>query len=255
MLVSLKERSCQAGEDADASVVTAVNCKELSDHDWQVGSDPEEAAAAVRELVNASVGMMNDESRGMMPGFFMSKIEEINKPPVLSWQAILKKYVGTIASSKVKTRTRLNRRQPNRFDISGEVADKVLKIVVAIDTSGSVDDDQIAVIFNEIFAILAKRKHEITVIECDSAVQRVYRVRNAGEIQKKVAGRGGTYFTPVIEFINNDKYFRDALLIYFTDGFGEDEIPKPKTYRNLWVILDNADNLSLKEPYGAKITL
>jgi len=255
MLASLKERSCQDGEATDPSIVTTANCKELSDHDWQMGNDPEEAAAAVRELVNASVGMMNDESRGMMPGFFMSKVEEINRPPVLSWKAILKKYVGTIATSKVKTRTRLNRRQPSRFDISGEVTDKVLKIVVAIDTSGSVDDDQIAVIFNEIFAILAKRKHEITVIECDSGIQRVYRARNAGEIQKKVAGRGGTYFTPVIEFINNDKYFRDALLIYFTDGFGEREIPKPRTYRNLWVVLDNAENLSLKEPYGTKITL
>ena len=36
----------------------------------------------------------------------------------------------------------------------------------------------------------------------------------------KVAGRGGTMFTPVIEYINKDKYFRDALLLYFTDGFG-----------------------------------
>ena len=255
MLTALKEQSEQSGEGMDASVVTAANCTGLSDHDWQVGNDPEEAAAAVRELVNASVGMMNDESRGMMPGFFMSKVEEINRPPVLSWQAILKKYVGTIASSKIKTRTRLNRRQPSRFDISGEVTDKVLKIVVAIDTSASVDDDQIAMIFNEIFAILAKRKHEITVIECDSEVQRAYRARNIGEIQKKVVGRGGTCFTPVIEFINSNKYFRDALLIYFTDGFGEREIPKPRTYRNLWVVLNDAENLSLKDPYGARITL
>lgn len=255
MLASLKERSCQDGEATGPSIVTTANCKELSDHDWQMGNDPEEAAAAVRELVNASVGMMNDESRGMMPRFFMSKVEEINRPPVLSWQAILKKYVGTIATSKVKTRTRLNRRQPSRFDISGEVTDKVLKIVVAIDTSASVDDDQISMIFNEIFAILAKRKHEITVIECDSQVQRVYRVRTIEDLQKQVAGRGGTCFTPAIEFINSNKYFRDALLIYFTDGFGEREIPKPRTYRNLWVVLDDAENLSLKEPYGTKITL
>lgn len=255
MLEKLKDRSCEPGESADTSVVTVANCDELSDHDWQTGEDPEETAAAVRELVNASVSMMNNESRGMMPGFFMCQVEAINKPPVLSWQSILKKYVGTIASSKIKTRTRLNRRQPNRFDISGEVADKVLKIVVAIDTSGSVDDDQIVTIFNEIFAILAKRKHEITVIECDSEIRRVYRARNAGEVKTKIAGRGGTCFTPVIEFINNDKHFRDALLIYFTDGFGERKIPKPRTYRNLWVVLDNAENLSLKESYGAKITL
>lgn len=242
-----------AGNSED--IVTAANCGSLSDHNWEAGSDPEDAQAAVRELINAAVDMMNDESRGLMPAHFMSQVELVNKPPVLSWQAILKKYIGTISVNKRKTRMRLNRRQPERFDLSGRVDDKVLKIVVAIDTSGSVDNRMIAQIFNEIFEILAKRKHEITVIECDAQVQRVYRVKNAGEIQKKVAGRGGTLFTPAIEYINNDKYFRDALLIYFTDGFGERTIPKPMTYRNLWVVFDDERHLSLKEPYGVVLKL
>ena len=222
---SVSGQQSEAGDE----IVTAANCGELTDHNWEAGDDAEDAQAVVREFVNAAVDMMNEESRGLMPAHFMSQVELINKPPVLSWQAILKKYVGTISANKRKTRMRLNRRQPERFDLSGRVDDKVLKIVVAIDTSGSVDDHMIAQIFNEIFAILAKRKHEFTVIECDAQVQRVYRAQNAGEIQKKVAGRGGTCFSPVIEYVNNDKYFRDALLIYFTDGFGEREIPKPKT--------------------------
>ena len=241
-------------EDGD-EIVTAANCGELTDHNWEAGDDAEDAQAVVREFVNAAVDMMNEESRGLMPAHFMSQVELINKPPVLSWQAILKKYIGTISANKRKTRMRLNRRQPERFDLSGRVDDKVLKIAVAIDTSGSVDDHMIAQIFNEIFAILAKRKHEITVIECDAQIQRVYRAKNAGEIQKKVAGRGGTMFTPAIEYINNDKYFRDALLIYFTDGFGEREIPKPKTYRNLWVVFDDERHLSVKEPYGVVLKL
>lgn len=242
------------GEPGD-EIITAANCGELSDHNWEAGDDAEDAQAVVREFVNAAVDMMNEESRGLMPAHFMSQVELINKPPVLSWQAILKKYIGTISANKRKTRMRLNRRQPERFDLSGRVDDKVLKIAVAIDTSGSVDDHMIAQIFNEIFAILAKRKHEITVIECDAQIQRVYRAKNAGEIQKKVAGRGGTMFTPAIEYINNDKYFRDALLIYFTDGFGEWEIPKPKTYRNLWVVFDDERHLSVKEPYGVVLKL
>ena len=246
--------SGQQSEDGD-EIVTAANCGELTDHNWEAGDDAEDAQAVVREFVNAAVDMMNEESRGLMPAHFMSQVELINKPPVLSWQAILKKYVGTISANKRKTRMRLNRRQPERFDLSGRVDDKVLKIAVAIDTSGSVDDHMIAQIFNEIFAILAKRKHEITVIECDAQVQRVYRAKNAGEIQKKVAGRGGTCFSPVIEYVNNDKYFRDALLIYFTDGFGEREIPKPKTYRNLWVVFDDERHLSVKEPYGVVLKL
>lgn len=246
--------SGQQSEDGD-EIVTAANCGELTDHNWEAGDDAEDAQAVVREFVNAAVDMMNEESRGLMPAHFMSQVELINKPPVLSWQAILKKYIGTISANKRKTRMRLNRRQPERFDLSGRVDDKVLKIAVAIDTSGSVDDHMISQIFNEIFAILAKRKHEITVIECDAQVQRVYRAKNAGEIQKKVAGRGGTMFTPAIEYINNDKYFRDALLIYFTDGFGEWEIPKPKTYRNLWVVFDDERHLSVKEPYGVVLKL
>lgn len=246
------------GDSSDGDgdkVVTAANCGKLKDHDWEAGADAEDAAASVKEFVNASFGMMNEESRGMMPGFFMSQVEKINKPPVLSWQAILKKYVGTITANKRKTRMRLNRRQPERFDLSGSVDDKVLKIVVAIDTSGSVSDNMIAEIFNEIFEILAKRKHDITVIECDSRVQRVYKAKNPSEIKMKVRGRGGTMFTPVINHINKDKYYRDALLIYFTDGYGEYEIPRPRTYRNIWVVFGDARNLSVKEPYGAVLTL
>ena len=57
----------------------------------------------------------------------------------------------------------------------------------------------------------------------------------------------------MIEYVNNDRYFRDALLIYFTDGYGEREIPRPKTYRNLWVILGNPKDLSVREPYGTVV--
>lgn len=241
--------------DETGEIVTADNCGHIIDHDWDAGDDAEDAAAAVRELVNAAVGMMNDETRGMISGAFLTQVEKLNAPPQLSWQAVLKKYIGTISANKKKTKMRLNRRQPERFDLSGSVDDKILKIVVAIDTSASVDDKMISQIFNEIFAILAKRKHEITVIECDAEVQRVYRAKNASEIKTKVAGRGGTWFSPVIEYVNNDRYFRDALLIYFTDGYGEDVIPKPKTYRNIWVVFGESSALSLKDPYGVVLTL
>ena len=190
-----------------------------------------------------------------MPAHFTSQVELLNRPPVLAWQAILKKYVGTITANKRRTRTRLNRRQPERFDLSGTMSDKLLKIVVAVDTSGSMDDEMIAEVFNEIFAILAKRRHEITVIECDAKVQRVYRARTPADIKRKVAGRGGTWFSPVIEYVNSDRYFRDALLIYFTDGYGEAEIPRPRTYRNIWVVFGGSENLSLREPYGAVLSL
>ncbi len=249
------QKNFQTGEDTrESDIITVNDCDSFSDHLWGV-SDEDEAAALTRELVNSAVSMMNDETRALMPDSFFSMVEKINAPPVISWQSLLKKYAGTISASKTKTRTRLNRRQPQRFDIAGTTTEKILKIVVAIDTSASVEDEDISVIMNEILAILSKKKYEVTVIECDAEIQKVYRVKTADDIQKKVTGRGGTMFTPVIKYINNNRYFRDALLIYFTDGYGEDSIPRPKTYRNLWVVMDKAEHLSVEEPYGAVIAL
>ena len=240
----------------DNKIITAKNCNgNLQDHNWEAGEDEEDVNAVVKEFVNSAVEMMNEEIRGLMPGSFMSQVELLNKPPVISWQKILKKYVGTITAHKRKTRRRLNRRQPERFDLSGSMDDKVLKIVVVIDTSASVEDEMIENIFNEIFSILAKRKHDITVIECDAEVQRVYKAKTPRDIKLKIKGRGGTLFSPAIKYINKDKYYRDALMIYFTDGYGEASIPKPRTYRNIWVVLDNIRHLSLEEPYGVVLSM
>lgn len=238
--------------------ISAGAFEKMNDHKWycdEEAPDVDEVAASVREFVNASADMMNDENKGMMPGYFLSQVKQINEPPVISWQNILKKYTGTITAGKVKTKRRLNRRQPERFDLSGSVDDKVIKLAVAIDTSASLDDSSLAKIFNEIFSIISRYRYEVTVIECDSEIQRVYVVHDPSDVKMNVAGRGGTMFTPVIEYINKDRYFRDALLIYFTDGFGETEIPRPSTYRNLWVIDGNTEDLSIKEPYGAVISI
>ena len=86
-------------------------------------------------------------------------------------------------------------------------------------------------------------------------VQSVYRVKTPDDLPNHVPGRGGTYFTPLIEYINERRYFRDALLIIFTDGYAEDSIPRPLTYRNLWVILGNVEALSVEKPYGAVMSL
>ena len=249
------EGSDGSGE-GDEDVVTTDSCGTPTDHDWDDDEslDSEDMAYAAREFVNAAVGLMSEESRGLMPAGFTSQVAALNAPPKLSWESILKQYVGTISAGKRKTRSRLNRRQPQRYDLSGAVDEKTLKIVVAIDTSGSVDDEQVAEILNEILSIIAHRKYDLTVIECDSIVQRVYKVKGKADVKSSVMGRGGTAFTPVIDYINNDRTFRDALLVYFTDGYGESSIPRPHTYRNLWV-LTQGRYLSLKEPYGAVVSM
>lgn len=241
--------------DATGNIQDHVWSSDATQEDTPPGGFDEMIAETIKELLNEVNDMMGAEARGMMPARFTSAIERANRPPTLNWQAILKKYVGTVATEKTKTRMRLNRRQPRRYDLSGSRESKTLKIVVAIDTSGSVSDEEVRQIFDEIFGIIARRKFELTVIECDMEIQRVYQVRTVTDLPDHVTGRGGTAFSPVIRYINEHKYFRDALLIYFTDGFGEYVIPRPRTYRNLWVVFGDEKNLSVNEPYGMALPL
>lgn len=234
-------------------VVTEKNCGKTPSHSWNENAELPEIQEKIKDFLNSVNESLPDNVRGELPMCFEKQIEIINKPATLPWSVILKRLIGTVNSGKRKTKTRLNRRQPTRFDLSGEMSDKILKLVVAIDTSGSMSEEMISDVFNEIFEIIKKRRFDLTIIECDAELQKVYKVKKRDDIETTVIGAGGTSFTPVIEYLNNNKYYRDAVLIYFTDGFGECEIPKPLTYKNIWVISGEKENLSLSEPYGVVI--
>ena len=193
---------------------------------------------------------MSERSKGNLPGSIQDAIDRLFEKPKLNWKQILRKYIGIIPEGHRPSKLRLNRRQPERFDLRGTMTNKTIRLVVAIDTSGSMSANDLKYCFNEIFNILKNKKYDMTIIECDSEIGRVYKTKTIGGVNLKVTGRGGTSFIPVIEYINKNK-FRDAVMIYFTDGYGDYKIPKPLTYKNLWVIVGGSESsLSVENPYG-----
>ena len=157
--------------------------------------------------------------------------------------------MGTVESNKKKTTTRRSRRQPDRLDLRGELRGHKPEIAVAIDISGSMSNEEFKQAIKEVLNIVKNNNHEITIIECDNEIKRVYKVKSANDIKDRVSVGGGTRFNPVFEYANSKKF---NLLIYFTDGKGEDSLKViPIGYKILWVISGRGDKLSLKEPYGA----
>lgn len=217
---------------------------------WTVSDDPDEVASIIRKFVSEVCEGMSDTIRGALPGHQKDALEKLLVTPTISWQQLLKRFVGTIPHGHRKTRTRLSRRQPERYDISGSINDRLVKIVVAIDTSGSMSDEDLQRIMVKVFDIIGSRKCQVTIIECDAQIQRVYRAYSVKDVSFNVQGRGGTSFIPVIEYINSNRYFRDAILIYFTDGMGECSLPRPLTLRTMWVLQDDECELSVGTPYG-----
>ena len=157
--------------------------------------------------------------------------------------------MGTVESNRKKTITRRNRRQPNRLDLRGELRGHKAEIAVAIDTSGSISDEEFKQAIKEVLQIVKNYNHEITIIECDNEIRRAYKVKPVKDIKERINIRGGTKFTPVFEYANKKKL---NLLVYFTDGKGEDRLEViPRGYKVLWVISGRGDKLSLNNPYGA----
>lgn len=190
--------------------------------------------------------------KGKTPEYLDSIISKLkSKNGELPWNLYLKKIMGTIEANKKKTITRRSRRQPNRLDLRGELRNHKAEIAVAIDISGSISDEEFKQAIKEVLAIVKNHNHEITIIECDNGIKKVYKVKKLKDVQDRVTAGGGTKFGPVFEYLNNStkKY---NMLIYFTDGKGEDCLKvHPRGYKVLWVISGKGDKLSLKEPYGA----
>lgn len=193
---------------------------------------------------------IDSAQKGNIPSYLDKLISQLkNSKGELPWNLYLKRLMGTIESNKKKTITRRNRRQPNRLDLRGELRGHKAQIAVAIDISGSISDEEFKQAIKEVLTIVKNYNQEITIIECDDEIRRVYKVKSVKDVKDRINIRGATKFEPIFEYANNKKF---NLLVYFTDGKGEHNLKiKPKGYKILWVISGRGDKLSLNEPYGA----
>ncbi|WP_099468061.1 vWA domain-containing protein [Konateibacter massiliensis] len=188
--------------------------------------------------------------KGGIPDYLETLIASLtHTDEELPWNLYLSRLMGMVESNKKKTVTRRNRRQPDRLDLRGELRNHKANIIVAIDISGSISEEEFQKAMSEIIHIVKNYGHETTVIECDDEIRRIYKIRSERDLRDRLDTKGGTRFTPVFEYANQSKV---NLLIYFTDGKGEDRLKVvPHGYHVLWVISGKGENLSLKEPYGA----
>lgn len=177
---------------------------------------------------------------------FINALKETEEE--LPWNLYLRQLMGAIESTKKKTVTRRNRRQPERLELRGELRDHKANLIVALDISASISEGEFHQAMKEVLGIIRNYKHEITVVECDDEIRRVYKVRSEKDIQERSTEKGATRFQPVIDYANSAKV---NLLVYFTDGKGEERLKgSPRGYKILWVISGRGDKISLREPYG-----
>ncbi|ACO46117.1 VWA-like domain-containing protein [Deinococcus deserti] len=110
--------------------------------------------------------------------------------------------------------------------------DETLTALVAVDTSGSVDDEAVRALVAEVQGVLGAYPHvKATLYYADTQAYGPYELR-AGDPVPDPEGGGGTDFRPIFELL--DAHEPDVL-IYLTDGYGDfpEQAPRVPT---LWVV-------------------
>lgn len=182
---------------------------------------------------------------GKLPGGLSKVIDEIVKPKV-NWKAVLTKFLTSTAKNDYSWV------KPNRRFLGQDMylpslySERLESIVVAVDTSGSITDEELQIFASETSAILASMDPEkIEFLQCDTAInQHDTYTRESLPLKVEFKGRGGTDFAPVWEYIE-ENHLNPKACIYLTDLYPCDWGEQPP-YPVLWISTTDVDNV----PFG-----
>lgn len=233
-----KDKDGTTGNDALDQLLEDMQNGNTPDHStWEEFDNLSEAE---QKLLDKQVQKLLSDAKeqtikkqGTVPGEIegLIEIEEI-VPPKFDWRGYIRRFTGV--STRVFTK-KIRRKENRRFSDNPGMKVKMRQhMLLAIDTSGSVSNDELLEFMNEIHHIY-KSGVDITIVQCDTKINSIEKY--TGEWELNIHGRGGTYFDPVLEYFNEHiKEFTS--LVYFTDGEASAHV-RPKG-NVLWVLSERS---------------
>ncbi len=185
------------------------------------------------------------KGRGNVPGSLSRWADTVLQPPKIHWREKLARIVrGAVAyrsGCSDYTWGKISRRQAGvGFGVGRPVIpalhSPVPRVMVAVDSSGSVSAEELAAAMAETAGILAAVGAAVDYCVCDAAVHTMKSVRTVQEAMAGVIGGGGTDFRPVFDELEKRKPRIDTL-IFFTDGCGPAPVEPPAHTSVIWVLI------------------
>jgi len=207
---------------------------------WEEAAKDPLMGEFAKDIIRKAKELCNGQNYGSVPSEVVQQIDGIlkKKPYIIPWNRVLRIFCASASESALDwTMSRKSRRYGTR---PGTKKEDVLSLAVAVDTSGSISDEQLGVFFSEVLWIW-KNGASVTIIECDAEIAtEPYPFR--GKFPGKIHGRGGTDLEPPLKFAER----RFDALIYFTDGYA----PKINTrYRISTLFVYNSELPRDQFPY------
>jgi predicted metal-dependent peptidase len=202
---------------------------------------PKPNALSSSEMENLSIKWQKDlassaqiaRQQGVLSPI-MAKIVDFYLQPQVNWQELLANYLNNLARddfSYLRPKRRGNAIMPTLKSSS-------IDLVVAIDTSGSISQQEVDEFVVEVNAIKSNLRASVSLVACDDKLSAnspmVFNAWDEMVFPATLDGGGGTNFKPVFEFVESLDT-QVAALVYFTDANGTFPEVEPN-YPVLWLI-------------------
>lgn len=187
------------------------------EQDWKVAAMQAEATARAQGKLPAGVDVLLDALRR----------------PRVDWRETLRRFMDEHAKMDYSWFPPNRRHVASGLYLPSLRSEEMGEIVVAVDTSGSIDEELLQQFGGELAAILDElQPARTTAIYCDTAVNRVQTFEQGEAFTLNAKGRGGTAFSPVFEHVRKAGIV-PAVLLYFTD-LGASDFPPDPGYPVIW---------------------
>lgn len=242
-------------KDSSGNVVvvgaTADSIKELMD---TLMDTVEKVSNNMQGLIG---GVGRSESGGGVKG--STTIEDVRTQ--IKWQDLLKRFMTAMSRELVATKKRINRRQPQRLELSGRKVNPVVQLVVAFDESGSIGNKEYSYFVKELASLIKTFNCEVFIYRFTSRVEEYIHAKDSREANKFLKSKiytsrhsGGTCYQPVFDAIDANKriHKNDCIIVFLTDGYAEAEVDFKGTKKRIWVLstVNGTNTLSCEDLYG-----
>ena len=222
-----KQSNDSKGQGEEDGGVRHENSQKNDDADGQGASQPEpltqqeiESLAVQWQQRMASAAQQAIQA-GKLGGAMARMVNHLLQPR-LPWRMLLARYLSMVARDDYTySRPSSRRGDPAVYP---SLRSAQVDVVIALDTSGSISNNEIAEFVSEIDAIKSHLRARIILLACDvrlaDGAPWYFEPWEAFALPKKFIGGGGTSFEPVFDWAEQQDRKPD-LLVYFTDAQGK----------------------------------
>ena len=187
--------------------------------------------------------------QGKLPAHLETLVGELLQPK-LNWKSILRDTITSCAKNDFQLFPP-NRRHLYRGIYLPGITGTEITIACAIDSSGSISDEEIVEFLSEVKGICdTYEEYTIYLYVCDAAIHQQLELHPFEPLPAIIGGRGGTDFRPPIMDAEK-KQLPISALVYLTDLYG----PFPDKQPSFQVIWVSVSDESIKPPWGMYIRM